>query len=74
MVLAGGALAGGRVVGDWPGLARADLYDGRDLMPTRDVRAHAAWLMRGLFGLERSVLEQSVFPGLDLGDDPGLLL
>jgi len=74
MVLAGGAIAGGRVLGTWPGLARADLYDGRDLMPTRDVRAHAGWLMRGLFGLERAGLETRVFPGLSLGDDPGLLL
>lgn len=74
MLLAGGAVSGGRVHGQWPGLARADLYDGRDLMPTRDVRAHAAWLMRGLFGVETSLLERSVFPGLELGADPGLLL
>lgn len=74
MVLAGGAIRGGRVFGDWPGLASGDLYDRRDLMPTRDVRAHAAWVMRGQFGLGRDVLERSVFPGLDLGDDPQLLL
>lgn len=73
MVLAGGALRGGRVVADWPGLAEADLYARRDLMPTRDVRAHAAWIMRGLFGLSRTDLEQAIFPGLDLGDDPGHL-
>ncbi len=74
MILAGGAVRGGRVFGDWPGLGSADLYNERDVMPTRDVRAHAAWVMRGLTGLDRSILEQSVFPGLDMGSDPGLIL
>jgi len=74
MVLAGGALRGGQVHGRWPGLAEADLYQRRDLMPTSDVRAQAAWVMRGLFGLSREVLEGTVFPGLDLGEDPGLIL
>jgi uncharacterized protein (DUF1501 family) len=74
MILAGGAVRGGQVVADWPGLADSDLYAGRDLMPTRDVRAHAGWVMRGLFGLNAGVIEQAVFPGLELGPDPGLLL
>ncbi|AUH34395.1 DUF1501 domain-containing protein [Paracoccus tegillarcae] len=73
MLMAGGAIRGGRVIGDWPGLGEGDLYAGRDLMPTRDVRAYAAWAMRGLFGTERNALEQSIFPGLDMGDDPGML-
>lgn len=72
MLYAGGALRGGRVLGDWPGLSEAALYDRRDLMPTRDLRAHAGWVMRGLFGLDQSVIEGSVFPGLELGADPGL--
>lgn len=74
MLLAGGAVRGGRVYGDWPGLDEAALYERRDLMPTRDVRAFAGWTMRGLFGLDRSLIEGSVFPGLDMGDDPGVLL
>ncbi len=74
MVYAGGALRGGQVVTDWPGLAEADLYAGRDLLPTRDVRAHAGWIMRGLFGVAGTVIENAVFPGLDLGADPGLVL
>ncbi|WP_341211628.1 DUF1501 domain-containing protein [uncultured Limimaricola sp.] len=73
MLYAGGALRGGRVLGDWPGLSEADLYDRRDLMPTRDLRAHAGWVMRGLFGLDRAMIEEAVFPGLELGADPGLL-
>jgi len=74
MVLAGGAVRGGRVYGDWPGLGDGDLYQGRDLMPTGDVRGHAAWIMQGLTGLDRSVLETAVFPGLDMGENPGLVL
>ncbi len=74
MVMAGGALRGGRVFGDWPGLEEAALLDRRDLMPTADVRAYAAWSLRGLFGLDRALLEQGVFPGLDMGADPGLVL
>ncbi|MEY8829846.1 DUF1501 domain-containing protein [Sedimentitalea sp. XS_ASV28] len=73
MLLAGGAIRGGRVFGDWPGLDEADLYDRRDLMPTGDVRAPVAWLMRGLAGLDRGALENVVFPGLDMAGDPGLL-
>jgi uncharacterized protein (DUF1501 family) len=67
MVMAGGAVRGGKVWADWPGLSEAELYQGRDLRPTADVRAYAASAMRGLFGLDRSVLETAVFPGLDMG-------
>ncbi|HXW26899.1 MAG TPA: DUF1501 domain-containing protein, partial [Xanthobacteraceae bacterium] len=38
-LLAGGALNGGRVIADWPGLKDASLYEGRDLKPTTDLRA-----------------------------------
>ncbi|MCE9522971.1 MAG: DUF1501 domain-containing protein [Alphaproteobacteria bacterium] len=37
--VAGGAVNGGRVQGAWPGLRQAALYEGRDLMPTTDLRA-----------------------------------
>ena len=73
LIVAGGAVRGGRVMGDWPGLGQGDLFADRDLMPTRDVRAYAAWAMAGLFGTDRAALEGSVFPALDLGPDPGLL-
>jgi uncharacterized protein (DUF1501 family) len=74
MLMAGGAIRGGRVFGIWPGIGESDLYAGRDLMPTADVRAYAAWAMRGLYGLDRDTLERTVFPGLDIGADPGLIL
>lgn len=74
MLFAGGALRGGQVVADWPGLGDGDLHDGRDLTPTRDIRAHAAWVMRALFGVPVADLERAVFPGLDMGPAPKLLL
>lgn len=67
LLMAGGALRGGRVMGDWPGLDEAALYQRRDLMPTDDVRRYAAWAMRQMFGVEAATLEQNIFPGLDLG-------
>jgi uncharacterized protein (DUF1501 family) len=64
MLLAGGAIRGGVVHADWPGLAEGGLYDRRDLMPTADVRAYAAAVMQGLIGLDRAALEEAIFPGL----------
>ncbi len=74
MLVAGGAIRGGKVYGRWPGLAEVDLFERRDLMPTSDVRAWAAHAMRGLYGFDRGLLQEKVFPGLDMGDDPGLIL
>ena len=74
MVMAGGALRGGKVYGAWPGLSEANLYDRRDLMPTSDVRAWAAHAMRGLYGIDRATLEGLVFPGLQMGADPKFVL
>ncbi|MEO0681796.1 MAG: DUF1501 domain-containing protein, partial [Pseudomonadota bacterium] len=68
MMFAGGALSAARVHGRWPGLGEGDLYQGRDLMPTDDLRRHAGWLLRGLFGMERESLERDVFPGMELGE------
>jgi len=60
--LAGGALAGGRVIADWPGLAAADLYEQRDLKPTTDLRAVIKGVLADHLGLSREVLARSVFP------------
>jgi uncharacterized protein (DUF1501 family) len=73
MVMAGGALRGGQVMADWPGLGASQLYQQRDLMPTRDVRAYLAWVLHSQFGLATSTLENSVFPGLDMGAAPRLI-
>jgi uncharacterized protein (DUF1501 family) len=60
--LAGGALAGGRVIADWPGLASANLYEKRDLKPTTDLRAVLKGVLADQFGLSADVLGRTVFP------------
>lgn len=60
--LAGGAVAGGRVVADWPGLAARDLRDDRDLRPTTDLRAVCKGVLAEQFGLGEAALAASVFP------------
>ena len=54
--LAGGALAGGRVVADWPGLRVADLYQQRDLRPTTDLRAVLKGVLADHLGLSAETL------------------
>jgi uncharacterized protein (DUF1501 family) len=73
MLMAGGALRGGQVFGAFPGLAEVDLYDRRDLMPGSDIREWAAWALRESFGLAKSDLVGTVFPGLEMGVTPKLL-
>jgi uncharacterized protein (DUF1501 family) len=61
--LLGGAVAGGRVITAWPGLARADLLDARDLRPTRDLRTVMKGVLRDHLGVPGSALDSQVFPG-----------
>ena len=61
--LAGGAVAGGRVIADWPGLKPAHLYQARDLAPTTDLRAVMKGVLADHLGLSASVLGHAVFPG-----------
>ena len=60
--LAGGALRGGRMVADWPGLKPAQLYEGRDLKPTTDLRAVLKGLLRDHLRVEERLLANTVFP------------
>lgn len=60
-ILAGGALAGGRVIADWPGLAAGQLHEGRDLRATLDMRALLAGLAAEHFALEPGLLARRVF-------------
>jgi uncharacterized protein (DUF1501 family) len=61
-LLAGGALKGGRVVADWPGVAAAQLYDGRDLKPTTDLRAVLKGVLRDHLRVADAALGNSTFP------------
>lgn len=61
-ILAGGALKGGRVIADWPGLKPGDLHEGRDLKPTIDLRAAMKGLLQDHLRMDPKVLASSVFP------------
>jgi uncharacterized protein (DUF1501 family) len=62
-LLVGGALKGGRVIADWPGLKGADLYENRDLKPTTDLRAVLKGVLKDHLRADDRVLAQNVFPG-----------
>ncbi|MGA8499028.1 MAG: DUF1501 domain-containing protein [Xanthobacteraceae bacterium] len=62
-LLVGGALKGGRVIADWPGLKSADLYENRDLKPTTDLRAVLKGLLKDHLRADDRVLAENVFPG-----------
>src|SRR5262252_8495329 len=61
-LLAGAALKGGRVIADWPGVADAALYQGRDLKPTADLRAVMKGILRDHLRADERALAQYVFP------------
>lgn len=58
----GGAVKGGRVIADWPGLARDRLYQSRDLAPTLDTRAVCKAILRDHLGLPLDAIDRVVFP------------
>ncbi|HEY2035451.1 MAG TPA: DUF1501 domain-containing protein [Steroidobacteraceae bacterium] len=58
----GGAVKGGRVVADWPGLSQQKLYQDRDLRPTLDLRAIMKGLLAEHLDVPARALESSVFP------------
>jgi uncharacterized protein (DUF1501 family) len=62
-LLAGGALKGGRVIADWPGLKNANLYEGRDLAATTDLRAVLKGLLKDHLRVTDQALAGMVFPG-----------
>jgi uncharacterized protein (DUF1501 family) len=60
--LVGGAVQGGRVIADWPGLAQSNLYQGRDLQPTLDLRSVFKGVLAEHMKVGTGVLEDKVFP------------
>lgn len=63
-MLLGGAVKGGRMIGDWPGLAPRQLYQGRDLQPTLALDALLAGAMSEHFGLDPARAATRLFPGM----------
>ena len=63
-MLIGGAVNGGRVVADWPGLSDAALYEGRDLKPTAGLDTVIGSAVAGHFDLKPARTAQALFPGM----------
>lgn len=62
-LLLGGAVNGGRVIADWPGLDQRNLFEGRDLYPTLDMRALFKGILIEHLGLSPRFVDSNVFPG-----------
>lgn len=71
--LLGGAVAGGKVGGNWPGLSRDSLFQDRDLAPTTDLRTIAKGLLRDHLRLAPQAVARA-FPGSDAAAPMGGLL
>jgi uncharacterized protein (DUF1501 family) len=61
--LMGGAVAGGRVLSEWPGLSQKALYQARDLASTTDIRSMLKAVLGDHLGCTSGDLEAKVFPG-----------
>ena len=61
-ILTGGAVNGGRVIADWPGLAANNLYQGRDLQPTSDLRSLFKGVLVEHLSVPEALMNNSVFP------------
>jgi uncharacterized protein (DUF1501 family) len=59
----GGAVRGGRVIADWPGLADGKLYEGRDLAPTTALESVIAGAVAEHLRLDPKLAMARLFPG-----------
>ena len=59
----GGAVKGGRVIADWPGLAKRDRFEARDLKITTDLRAVLKGVLSDHLQVASQTLNTEVFPG-----------
>jgi uncharacterized protein (DUF1501 family) len=62
VMMAGGAVNGGKVFGDWPGIAPSQLYEDSDLKPTTDIRSVFKGVLRDHIGTPASMLNNTIFP------------
>jgi len=62
MMLIGGAVKGGKLYGEWPGVKKSELYEKRDLYPANDIAAVLKGVLRDHLGVSRAVLEAKIFP------------
>jgi uncharacterized protein (DUF1501 family) len=73
-MLFGGAVQGGRVVADWPGLAPADLFEERDLRPTLGLDTLISQVCAEAFRIDPGRMARSLFPDAPVGKGLARLL
>jgi uncharacterized protein (DUF1501 family) len=61
VMLIGGAVKGGRIIADWPGLSQSALYESRDLKPTMALDALIAGAAGESFSLDPQLVMRAVF-------------
>ena len=66
--MAGGLLPESRIISDWPGLKKKDLFENRDLNATIDARAVYAYITARVLGTEHKKVVEDAFFGADLPD------
>jgi uncharacterized protein (DUF1501 family) len=66
-MLMGGAVNGGRVLADWPGLADGSLYENRDLKPTAGLDTVISSAVASHFDLVPQVAARKLFPEMQAG-------
>jgi len=73
-MLVGGAVKGGRVIADWPGLSAANLYEGRDLRPTARLDSLIAAVAGESLRLDPARVMRGLFPGVPADTPMGGLI
>ncbi len=74
VMLAGGAVNGGRIAGHWPGLDNRSLYEGRDLRPVNACEGIFKSMLMGHLGVSEAYIAETVFPGNRAAPIGGLLI
>ncbi|WP_395336404.1 DUF1501 domain-containing protein [Novosphingobium sp. BL-8H] len=73
-MLVGGAVKGGRVLADWPGLAPGQLYEGRDLRPTIGLDAVIAGAAAEALAIAPDLTSRTLFAGIPGKPQTGLVV
>jgi len=63
VLVLGGSVKGGKVYGKWPGLASQTKTNARELQPLTDIRSVFKSVLTGHLGLDKSLVERTIFPG-----------
>ena len=62
MMFGGALVGGGQVIADWPGLAPAQLYEGRDLKPTMRIEQLLSDMLAAHYRIEPELTRRTLFP------------